>query len=693
MRSVGAFACLVVLTFVFAPVAKGENVTGPAVLPMPTSLVLGEGALPIDSHFTTNYAGCGDPRMQGALQRLAQRVANETGLPIRAAKAASVQNATLSIECSIAGKLVPSLGEDESYRLEVTPRGAKLTARSGTGALRGLETFAQLVVAGPESFYAPSLQIEDRPRFAWRGLMLDTSRHWIAVPVLERNLDAMAAVKLNVLHWHFSDDQGFRVQSKRYPKLHELGSDGSFYTRDDVRHIVSYAAERGIRVVPEIDVPGHASAILAAYPQLGASSGPYHVANGWGIFSPTLDPTNPKVYEFLDALFAEMAQLFPDSYFHVGGDEVQSSEWDSNHAIAEFKRSHGMQSATADPAGNIALHAYFNRRIVNVLRKYGKTAVGWEEILQPDISDDVVVQSWSGPQTLAEATRRHHPGLLSFGYYLDYLQPAATYYAVDPQGGVAAQVNGGQPKLVLGGEACMWSEFANSETLDSRVWPAAAAIAERFWSASSVTDRESMYQRLGSLSRKLEWVSLRHRANYGPMLDRIAGGQAEPALRVLADALEPRGVEREFLRTYTPATPLNRLVDAARPESELVRRLEGAATTLLATPGDSAAYAELELTFRQWEGNDSRLTAVLSNNFLLEGLDKFSADLSRIGNSGLRALHYVKTNEPAPEGWLTDELKNLDALDARKSELTLAASRPLRILISRLKERAGPNIE
>jgi hexosaminidase len=227
----------------------------PALMPMPLKMETGAGALGIDQRFTVS-ASLTDPRLDAALSRLVARLSRQTGLAIPRAKPAAGARATLRVECVARGALYPTLGEDESYRLAIAPTGAVLKAAIVDGALRGLETFAQLVAPGANGFAVPEVRIEDRPRFAWRGLLMDVSRHWMPVEVVERNLDAMAAVKLNVFHWHLSDDQGFRVESKRYPRLQQLGSGGHFYTQSEIRAVVAYARDRAIRVVPEFDMPG-----------------------------------------------------------------------------------------------------------------------------------------------------------------------------------------------------------------------------------------------------------------------------------------------------------------------------------------------------------------------------------------------------------------------------------------------------
>src|SRR5215469_12048932 len=256
------------------------------LMPEPARVAVTGGSLSIGAGFRAGIEGYSDARLQAAVARFLTRIERQTGVPQLPGK-----GVTLRVNCQGRGSEDPVLGEDESYRLEVTPAAALLKANTVTGALRGLETFAQLIVPGPHGFQVPTVQIEDYPRFPWRGLMLDAARHWMPVPVVERNLDAMAAVKLNVFHWHLSDDQGFRVESKRYPKLQQLGSDGNFYTQQQIRDVVEYAKARGIRVVPEFDIPGHTQSWLAAEPELATVAGQYGIGRTWGVYEPVIDPS------------------------------------------------------------------------------------------------------------------------------------------------------------------------------------------------------------------------------------------------------------------------------------------------------------------------------------------------------------------------------------------------------------------
>jgi hexosaminidase len=627
-----------------------------APMPLPWKSVPAAGHLVIDSSFAIEVHGFSDPRIDSAARRFTARLSRQTGIPIVGGKNALIIEAATN-------------GADESYQLDISPENAVLAASTVEGALHGLETFAQLISPGASGFEAAAVHIEDHPRFSWRGLMIDCSRHWMPLGVIERNLDAMAAVKLNVLHWHLSDDQGFRVESKRFPKLQQLGSDNHFYTQDEVKHVIAYARERGIRVVPEFDIPGHTTSWFVGYPELASAPGPYAIERSWGIFRPTMDPSREETYKFLDRFLGEMAALFPDPYFHIGGDEVDPTQWKQSASIQAFAQARHFE--TPDD-----LQAYFNHRVQVILKKYGKTLVGWDEVLHPDLESDAVIQSWRGQAALADAAKKGHRGILSFDYYLDHLQPASFHYAVDPQ------IDGENPALILGGEACMWSEYVSPETIDSRIWPRAAAIAERLWSPRDATNLTSLYDRLDAISRALESVGIL--SNEQRMLDRMGSGRA---LRVLADATESLGIEgRRDTRKYTSLVPLNRFVDAVPPESPAIRHLERMAQTVAQNPaGATAEVAGLRVAFTEWSANDGQNPG----NFLTIELAPLSKNLSNLGFIGLRALEFLAAGRSGDPDWAAQQLQALDAVDKPVAEVRLAAIRPVRILLSAIAKGSG----
>ena len=655
--------------FLLAVCALGAN--GPALMPLPASITHGQGKLVVDGGFAVRFAGYSDVRLKHQVSEFIARISRQTGMPITGG-----ERAVLTIDCKGGGADSPTLGEDESYQLDITPERARLSAPASAGVLRGLQTFSQLITQDARSFVVPAVHIEDRPRFPWRGLMLDVSRHWMPVPVVLRNLDAMAAVKFNVFHWHLSDDQGFRVESKLFPKLHELGSDGKFYTQDEIRSVIAYARNLGIRVVPEFDIPGHTTCWFVGYPELASAPGPFRIERRFGIFEPTLDVTSETVYTFLDGLLGEMAGLFPDPYFHVGGDEVLDREWRENPAIQAFCAKNGIKNS-------LELHAYFNRRVQQILTKHGKKMIGWDEVLAPGLSNDVVIQSWRGQKSLRDAAQKGYRGILSFGYYLDHMNTAAFHYQTDPLAAEAKELNPEQAGFILGGEACMWTEYVDEETVDSRLWPRAAAIAERLWSRADVTDADSMYRRLETVSRWLEWSGVKHRSEYVRMLDRLAGETPAPAFGVLADSVEALGIDvRQEARHYSSLIPLNRLADAARPESESVRDLSETVGRLVSNPTVHRQDMEaVRVQFEEWRDNNDLLKPLIESNFLLTEVAPLSESLSKTGVIGLQALQFLESGERAPAQWVTQQTEELNRLEKPQAEVVLAAVRPVRILV------------
>jgi hexosaminidase len=533
-----------------APAICAQEDSSLPLMPLPEHVTAGEGQFLIDGSFSVGLEGYTEPRLLLARQRFLDRLSRETGIPFESQTQAS--QLSFTIKTGEASAPVQQLGEDESYHLKVTANHVQLTAANPLGVLHGLQTFLQLVRITPQGFSVPVVAIDDEPRFPWRGLMLDAGRHFMPLPVIERNLDGMEAVKLNVFHWHLSDNQGFRVESSQFPLLHGKGSGGLFYTQKQIGEVIQYARERGIRVVPEFDIPCHTTAWFLGYPDLASGKGPYQPETRWGIFDPAMDPTRESTYQFLDKFLGEMTALFPDAYFHIGGDECNGKEWDANPQIKAFMTAHGLQD-------DAALQSYFTGKVQKLVAGHHKIMEGWDEVLQPDTPRDVVIQSWRGAAALAEAAKRGNRGLLSAGYYIDLNQSAAQHYLVDPLAGDGASLTAEQKARVLGGEATMWSEFVTAENVDSRIWPRTAAIAERLWSPQEMRDVSSMYKRLAVISQQLQSCGLEHLSFTGLMLQRMSGEDDPEPLKVLAAVVQPpegyaRGELKEY-HTFTPAQP------------------------------------------------------------------------------------------------------------------------------------------
>jgi hexosaminidase len=634
---------------------------------------LGTGVLPIDASFSVELEGYREPRIDRAAQRFLRDLSHVTGIPI-SNQVSNHAKATLLVRAQHASKPIQDVNEDEGYTLDVSASGAKLTAPNALGVIHGLQTFLQLVEVTPGGFVASAVHIEDSPRFPWRGLTIDVSRHFISVATLKRNIDGMAAVKMNVLHLHLSDDQGFRIASSQFPKLVEMGSDGQYFTKAEIRDLIDYASDRGVRVVPEFDMPGHSTAWFVGYPELASGPGPYQIERRWGIFDPVMDPSREPTYEFLDKFIGEMSELFPDHYFHIGGDEVNGKQWDANPKIREFMRVHNLKN-------NQELQEYFTLRVQKIVSKHHKIMVGWDEILAPGMPKDSVIQSWRGQDSLAAAAKQGYSGILSSGYYLDAMAPAKKYYSVDPMSDADATLDADQQKRILGGEACMWAEFITDDNIDSRIWPRAAAISERLWSASQVQDVNSMYIRLSAVSRYLELLGLRHRSNVRLMLSRMAGTDNIAALLTLADVAEPASLqirEEEAEKAggiQTSDIPLNRMVDAVLPESEVARQFSQDVDQFVSSKfQDAKAKSNIRVLLLAWRDNGHELRPLLQNSFLLKELAPVSQTLSSLAGAGLQALDYIDKGERGPDSWHKEQVAIFQQAEKPVADLFLAVA-------------------
>ncbi|CAH2268298.1 jg5490 [Pararge aegeria aegeria] len=372
----------------------------------------------------------------------------------------------------------PYLDMDESYNLTVSSS-AKLISSSIWGAVRGLETFAQLFYLSDDrnEIQVNETVIFDFPRYKHRGLLLDTSRHFITLPNILKTLDAMAINKMNVFHWHIVDDQSFPYQSERFPELSERGAydPSMIYTKADIERVIEHARNRGIRVIPEFDVPGHTGSWGNAYG--GMLTECYE--NGQVIGFGPMDPTRNTTYKLLRDLFKEVQNLFPDTYFHVGGDEVELECWRSNPKLIEYMKVNNLTASD--------LHALFMRNVIPLLAKTTMPIV-WQEVYDEGVSlsRDTLVQVWkyNWITEMINVLRTGHRVLFSSSWYLDALGSEwKDYYAADPRQ-MVFDVTGNETLLadIVGGEACMWGEMADDRNVINRVWPRASAVAERLWS-------------------------------------------------------------------------------------------------------------------------------------------------------------------------------------------------------------------
>lgn len=631
------------------PIAHAQADSSLSLMPLPAHIRFGSGRFIIANNgFNVVLEGYKEPRLERARMRFLGTMSRETGIPLW--REVALNKPRFFIETKGPSDRVQQLGEDESYHLVVTPTDVHLQAANPLGILHGLQTFLQLVQITPKGFSVPAVVINDQPRFPWRGLMIDSAEHFISIDVIKRNLDGMEAVKLNVFHWHLSDDEGFRAESKVFPLLQAKGSDGLYYSQDQIRDVIAYARDRGIRVVPEFDMPCHTTSWFVGYPSLASGKSPYHIIRSWRVVSPaSMDPTRESTYKFLDRFIGEMAALFPDAYFHTGGDECSGKEWTANPRIQEFMRAHGIKDSTV-------LQAYFTAKIQKIVAAHGKIMEGWDEVLQPNTPKNVVIQSWRGQKFLVDAARRGYGVVLSAGYYLDHDRSAAEYYAVDPLGEGAAMPSREGKQCVLGGEAAMWTIIENSENIDSHIWPRTAAIAERLWSPQNVQDVPSMYTRLALVSQKLAYYGLRHNASYPAMLRRMAGNPDPVPLRILGDVMQPVSYGTQESGHYDVFTPLNRLCDAVHPESETARHFLGLVNTIVSGSPSPQDWDKAQQWLRLWRDNDAQLQPMLSKSQLTQELIPVSTNLRRVAEVGLEAMIYLQNHRPAPAAWRAQQL-------------------------------------
>lgn len=619
--------------------SQGPNTL--TLMPWPQKMEVQEGFQAINPDFTLAIEGAADgSRLENASIRFLRYLTDKTGTFLKVGY--PIMNGEKEAVLIIAIDEEPVLGldNDESYELEILENSISLKARTDIGAMRGLSTLMQLISVQNGAYGFPQVVIKDSPRFPWRGLMLDVSRHFMPVEIVKRNLDAMAFVKLNVLHWHLSDDQGFRVEVKSLSNLHERASDGMYYTQEQIRDIVNYADERGIRVVPEFDVPGHATAILTAYPEFASNLNlRYSLERNSGIFDPTLDPTNEEVYSFLDTLFKEVAPLFPDPYFHIGGDENEGKHWDENSQIQRFMTENEIPD-------NHELQTYFNIRLEKILQRYGKKLMGWEEIMTPNMPKTALIHSWRGVnegmepgESLIKAVKNGYQTILSNGYYIDLMLSVEDHYLVDPM--PDEELTQEEQSRILGGEATIWSELVTPLTIDTRVWPRTAAIAERFWSPQEVNDLDDMHRRLHATSEKLEGLGIRHIQVRSYLLRNIANYNETEALRDLVRISEPLKIytRNSGGTQYQVYSPFTLFADACTPDAVDAREFEKSVTAYVASVNASelitlkdylGKWATIYERLLQIEPNAPLVRPVLPyakrlrdiSALLLEGLDE-----------------------------------------------------------------------
>jgi hexosaminidase len=625
------------------------------LMPQPSEMTFSSGALALDSTFTVDIPDVSSTRLTDAISRAVRRIEMVAGL--RHAGRDVTGTTRLVVKVGHPSAPVQSIDDDESYSLKVASSGAEIDAATELGAMHGLETLIQLVQPNGSDYVIPAVAIHDVPRFRWRGLMIDCGRHFEPVAVIERNLDGMAAVKLNVFHWHLTEDQGFRMQSRVYPLLTAKGSDGDFYTQQEAKEVVTYARARGIRVVPEFEMPGHSTAWLLAYPELASGTEPHEIRREFGVSPFAIDPTREATYAFIDRFLTEMADIFPDEYMHIGGDETPAPDWKTNARILAFMK-------TRNLIDNDALQAYFNSRVLGIITRLHKHMMGWDEILTPGLPKDIVVQSWRGEASLFKGAKQGYQGVLSAPYYLDGMRPAGVHYLADPLPS-SSDLTAEQRKLILGGEVCMWGEHVYDRTIDSRIWPRTAAIAERFWSPDNVRDVNDMYRRLLPASIELESLGLSHLEAEDAGLRELAGTENIDALRTFASVLEPVSFgERAHMQQTDQLTALDRFVDAVRPDPPSRHWFELTVKRLLSDLRDDTAD-RIALAARLTELSNAVPTTrrqVLLSPRLAE-VSVRADQLLQLTVMGQEALKYLANGQKPPVAWTQKQLDILAEIE------------------------------
>ncbi|MEO6120078.1 MAG: family 20 glycosylhydrolase, partial [Terriglobales bacterium] len=424
----------------------------------------------------------------------------------------------------------------------------------------------------------------------------------------------------------------------------------------------------------------HTTAILTAFPEFASVKRNYTPERYFGVFDPVLDPTNEKVYDFLDKLFGEMAGLFPDKYFHIGGDENTGKDWQNTPHIRAFMKSNGMNTY-------MDLQTYFNKRLLPIIISKNKIMMGWDEILHPDLPKDAMIQSWRNTDALIEAAKQGYDSILSAPYYIDLLHPASFHYkdVIANEAAIPAE----QRKHILGGEATMWSEWVSPETIDSRIWPRTAAIAEKFWSPAGTTDVDDMYRRLTRVDLQLEELGLTHKKHVGMLLRRLSGSQETALLGQFLTVVEPvKGYRRGRLQPGLGALmPLTRLVDAANADPAAGRRAEKLVDSILNdAPAFSAGSTELLESFAEWQKLSASLQPVLEANPGLQEAAPLSLELSRTAGIGMEALRLLRSGQTPTPDWIAGSKAALDHAAQTKFPLELSILRPVRELATAAAE-------
>jgi hexosaminidase len=652
-------------------VAKTQTGTTLSLLPSPGNVELKMGSFRLTENFTVAiHEADTDTILVNAVNRMYQTLNRRSGLYFKQKNINSGNNNnSASFNVTVAKAVMASIGADESYALTITNDKVNLTAPTTLGALHGFETMLQLLSKDKDGdSYFPAVTIRDAPRFSWRGLMIDVSRHFIPVDVLKRNIEAMAAVKMNVLHLHLTDNEGFRVESKIFPQLQNKGSNGDYYTQAQIKELISFAGARGIIIVPEFDMPGHTQSWFAGYPQLASAPGPYAPGPPVDFHSvqqldlrtimqfvnnapfPAIDPSKEGTYEFIDKFIGEMSSLFSSPFIHIGADENNGVAWKNNPAIVAFMKAHNIPNTHE-------LQAYFVERVNKIITKHRKQMIGWEELFSKKLAKDVTVQVWQNGAYTKQALDNGNPVLISKGFYLDVFMPAYIHYNTpDLPAGLAAE----NTKQLKGGEAAQWTELADKTNIETRIWPRAAAIAEKLWSDSTANEVDDLYRRLFTLSQQLDESGLQHVADYERALRRYTNDNFL-SVKSLTDVLTPvKGYKKMFAQLMMPesmsyqAAPLIQVSDIVFVDSKVKWEFRAAVKSYLQNK-DVASENTLRNTLTLWQKNNEQLKDLFVTSSQLKRVEQHSKNLSVVATLGLEALDKLKAGT-SDTNWINEKL-------------------------------------
>lgn len=485
---------------------------------------------------------------------------------------------------------------NEDYTLGITPSAIVVNGSGPAGLFYALQTLSQYIelsgTAQGAAVKIGCMQIQDKPAFAHRGMLLDCGRHFMPKELIMKYIDLLASYKMNTLHWHLTEDQGWRIQVDAYPKLTEVGAwrtepdgkrYGGFYSKDDIREIVAYAESRYIQVVPEIEMPGHSSAAIAAYPWLGCTGERISVQNEWGVFKDIYCAGNDSTFQFIEKVLDEVCALFPSTFIHIGGDEAPHVRWDECSKCKRRMKAHALRTP-------LELQAYFLRRVAGMLAERGKVMIGWDEIVESELPENACVQSWRGTEGGQTAVSLGHRVIMSptshcyFDYPLSSID-LGRVYSFDPLQGIADEA----AHLVMGGECNLWTEHILPETLDEKVFPRMLAMAEVLWTYPASRDYTAFYTRV---SAHYPWLQARG-VRYGypcvpaTITGRVVPGAVEVTTTPAVEGIAIQWQARDLPLQGWSSTDRESVFGPSQPVSE-IHRVTGASEVRIVPEAGSA---------------------------------------------------------------------------------------------------------